>query len=233
MQNPWCRKIQNLRNECFLKASVSKGFTLVELLVVSCIISILLALLVPSLKAARDHAMSIVCANNLKQTGTALLNYSVEYDGLLPAVYDNYSKPWTYRLMSGGYLGSTPPSGWVNKSSPLVCPSYAPKVYTNEFACYGMALYDNWNVSINLPTVSNPVRYPIIGDSLGLSAGLPTTQGYAMYTYSMSAAATLLHIRHFNAANVFFADGHCSAMQANDIKSIGFNYITADGVQVP
>ncbi len=57
-----------------------RGFTLVELLVVIAIIAILMAILMPSLRVAREQARSIYCRSNVRNLTLAWLIYKDEND---------------------------------------------------------------------------------------------------------------------------------------------------------
>jgi len=59
------------------------GFTLIELLVVIAIIAVLMAILLPSLNAAKRIASSSGCLANEKTLLTAWIMYADDNDGLL------------------------------------------------------------------------------------------------------------------------------------------------------
>jgi len=63
---------------------LSRGFTLVELLVVISIVALLIALLLPSLQNARHAGLRVVCASNLHQLGVGYASYAADDRDNLP-----------------------------------------------------------------------------------------------------------------------------------------------------
>lgn len=80
-----------------------RNFTLIELLVVITIITILAAMLLPSLNQARTRAKSTACLSQHKQFGTALAMYAADFQDDIPTLADNPVK-----LKNSD---STPPAG--------------------------------------------------------------------------------------------------------------------------
>ena len=115
-------------------------FTLIELLVVIAIISILMAMLLPSLKNAREVAKRGLCISNLKQQFLGFANYAGDYNGFLPgslkyastsnALFTGSTSYNSYLAYANDYLAiktNPPVNGWVGRDSYgidiLSCPS--------------------------------------------------------------------------------------------------------------
>ena len=60
------------------------GFTLIELLVVIAIIALLMSIVTPALRKAKQAARLMLCANNQHQTLLGVFSYSSSHDGALP-----------------------------------------------------------------------------------------------------------------------------------------------------
>jgi len=111
-----------------------RGFTLVELLVVVSIISLLIAILLPSLKKSRELAQSVSCSSHLKQQVLGTLAYTLDYDGWYPA--DRSSNSIYQRVVDGDYISL----------DLLTCPSDETKNVWNYAFTQNKNLSYLWNV---------------------------------------------------------------------------------------
>ena len=82
-----------------------RGFSLIELLVVITIVTVMIAMLLPSLGAARETAKSMQCMSNQRQKGHAWTYYGLDWRGSLPG----WRYTWTRNIGFARYFGETAP----------------------------------------------------------------------------------------------------------------------------
>lgn len=69
-----------------------RGFTLIELLVVIAIIALLLSVIIPAIKKARDIAKRAVCASNLHQWGAVIASYETDNKGRIMGTFQGWGQ---------------------------------------------------------------------------------------------------------------------------------------------
>ncbi len=113
-----------------------RGFTLVELLVVIAVIALLLSILMPVLRKAKDGAMRILCGNHIKNLMLGMMMYADTHNNKIPYTPES-NWPWdcqksvvTELLKSMGTDMSTFPNASLNTAANDV-----PTQFSTNFYC--------------------------------------------------------------------------------------------------
>lgn len=130
------------------RSEPSAGFTLIELLVVVAIITILIAILLPSLSHARSQARKVACGSNLRQLFFGWSMYMDENGGtslrqrefLCSSTYGSVYGYWLHKLLgaTGTFAEVTPglDTAYITPGV-LMCPEQAWNLRDPQVAFWG------------------------------------------------------------------------------------------------
>lgn len=180
------------------------NFTLIELLVVVTIITIMLTLLLPALGSAKRTASKVACASNLKQAGSAIAMYQLDWNGCLPA----------YGALSGGGKWIRRIAQYLNvpEDEAQLKPVFRCRAGDSSYAWhYGYNVY----IAYPYPNVSDFPYTPInisllknISSRLVMADSMATTYIDIWNYGTVNATIPYVEMRHSAGANFLFADSH-------------------------
>lgn len=206
-----------------MKSRHAQAFSLVELLVVVAIMVGLIALLIPTVGAARDKADSARCNSNLRNVYTAMMSYVADNDGFLPAVspYNSGKGDWIPELIPYFSSYSNDFNNLSRASKIMICPTQARRIKTR----YGYTSYHTFAMNFTLgpnasPLVKNKRRFVSLPQPSNTI--MVTEAGYnqgtsidCMQPYYIVQSATYMGQYlggvHNGANNILWCDGHISA----------------------
>lgn len=205
------------------RSARARAFTLIELLVVISIIALLIAILLPAVRRARESARNVVCLSGLRQIGIAVAQYTEANGQFLPPA--SAASLTAFDVLLDPYLNTLPPLDSTAETGGLwTCPSdhLPPNRGYVQFQrrSYGLNYYLGnvafWfppaGVSANIEDITG--RATVIADTWEAVIGTRSEMGAAQVWYGPSTLAlfhyegNLFGLFHFETGgNYLFVDG--------------------------
>ena len=211
-----------------------QAFTLIELLVVIAIISILAALLLPALSAAKERARTTQCLSNLHQIGLGMRIYADDSNGFYPE--------------SGGIIlwdqidPTTQTNSWLQQIFPYTyntnvfhCPADRRAFFSYFNGARAAYVISTSPAPVNSGRILFPAAYVLAGDTLGTDF-VPEDADKDDYTHNCvggpenGVPAEEWRI-HSKGENLLFDDGHAKWYLNYATNEMTFRYDSMHGWQ--
>ena len=91
----------------------NKGFTLIELLVVIAIIALLLSIITPALRSAKEQGRKAVCGAHIRSLLTGIYVYSAQNNDYIPTTIEGNNAFWNFICWQTFYPEENPVPCWI------------------------------------------------------------------------------------------------------------------------
>ncbi len=227
-----------------------RGFSLIELLVVTAIITLLASLLLPALGRAKQRGRSVACLSNLRQMDVAAQAYVADNDNTYPPAYFSgvqdgvqVSYAWDFTTFMEQPLRIVPGLLWEGLGMKQIqqCPSFAGQAnwladpftgYNYNTSFIGHGQFESIPEPAKVSAVRVPAATVLFGD--GQYAGGANKFMRAPFPNPGDAGFRGRHagtqgFRHLGRSNTAFCDGHAETMSRRYTRNADGESLVAPG----
>ncbi len=214
-KNPGGRRFENMKPRIANRKTAA--LTLVEAVVIIFILSVLAAMLLPALAAAKRKTSRIGCVNNLKQIGLAFRIWSGDNGDKYPMEV-SATNGGTMEQAAAGDATATFQVMSNELSTPkiLVCPQDANCSYATNF--YGGFTAKNISYFVGLTAYTNSSQAFLSGDDHFQFSSVPVKSG--LLEISSATQLKWTAERHKFAGNIGLADGSVQSVSSSGLAKL-------------